>query len=75
MKQSSRLTKKYQATIPQAVRKALVLAPGDSVVFEVTEDKVTLKKAAGVDWEYLQAVSGTLSEWESDADEEAWSDL
>ena len=71
----SRLTKKYQATIPAAVREILGIMPGDSVLFEVEEGQVVLKKASNVDWEYLQSVSRTLSEWESAADEEAYRDL
>lgn len=71
----SRLTKKYQATIPSAARKALGVEPGDSVVFEIEAGQVIVKKASDVDWNYLQAVSNTLSEWNSAADEEAYSDL
>jgi len=74
-KSISRLTKKYQATIPAAVREILKIMPGDSVLFELEAGQVVLKKASSVDWEYLQSVSGTLSEWESAADEEAYRDL
>ena len=71
----SKLTKKYQATIPMVARQALDLIPGDNVLFEVKAGSVVLKKASSVDWDYLKAVSETLSEWESIADEEAYSDL
>jgi antitoxin PrlF len=76
-KVSSRLTTKYQATIPGPVRKALGLKSGDSVVFEVREPGVaTLRKQKPFDREYAKAVSGTLeSEWLSEEDEAAYRDL
>lgn len=71
----SRVTKKYQATIPQAVREALGITQGDCVAFEIEQGQVVLKKVLPLDWEYLSAVSGTLSEWASEADESAYGDL
>lgn len=71
----SKLTKKYQATVPLEVRNALGIQAGDSIVYEIEAGKVELKKASHVDWEYLQSVSITLSEWESAEDEEAYCDL
>ena len=37
----SKLTEKYQATIPAEVRSALKLQKGDSISFEVGEGKVS----------------------------------
>ena len=74
-KLTSKVTQKYQATIPQAVRKKLGIEKGDRVTFEIEDEKVVLKKVSSVDWEYLESVSATLSEWSSDADEEAYRDL
>ncbi|NJK58569.1 MAG: AbrB/MazE/SpoVT family DNA-binding domain-containing protein [Pleurocapsa sp. SU_5_0] len=74
-KLTSKVTQKYQATIPQAVRKKLEIEQGDRIIFEIEDDKVILKKISSVDWEYLESVSATLSEWSSDADEEAYNDL
>lgn len=71
----SRVTKKYQATIPQAVREVLGITQGDCVAFEVQSGQVVLKKVSPLDWDYLDAVSGTMSEWTSAADEEAYRDL
>ena len=34
-----------------------------------------IKKGSPVDWEYLESVSDTLSEWSSEADEEAYRSL
>lgn len=70
----SRVTKKYQATIPQAVREALGITQGDCVAFEI-QLGVVLKKVPPLDWDYLNAVAETMSEWTSAADEEAYSDL
>ncbi len=72
---TSKVTQKYQATIPQAVREKLEIEKGDRVIFEIEDEKVVLKKVSPVDWEYLESVSATLSEWSSDADEKAYSDL
>ncbi len=72
---TSKVTQKYQATIPQLVREKLGIAQGDRIIFEINGDRVELKKLSSVDWEYLESVSATLSEWSSDADEEAYHDL
>ena len=74
-KLTSKVTQKYQATIPQAVREKLAIEKGDRVIFDIEDEKVVLKKLSSVDWEYLESVSATLSEWSSVADEEAYSDL
>lgn len=76
MRATSKLTTKYQATIPKAVREALNLERGDSVVFEVSDDGVvTLARATPLDLRYLEALDGTLSEWLSDNDDEAYGGL
>ncbi|MFP7756219.1 AbrB/MazE/SpoVT family DNA-binding domain-containing protein [Thermodesulfobacteriota bacterium B35] len=73
---TSKLTTKSQATIPSRIRDVLGVRPGDSIVFEVGEDKkVFIRKATPVDFEFLRALEGTLSEWSSDNDEEAYRDL
>lgn len=74
---TSKLTTKCQATIPEKIRGILDLHPGDSVVFEVMEDqKVYIHKASPVDLEFAKALEGSLAtEWLSENDEEAYSDL
>ena len=71
----SRLTSKYQATIPQAVRRKLNLKPGDAVVFEIENDAVTVRRATALDKEYAKALEGTLTEWLSKEDDEAYGGL
>jgi antitoxin PrlF len=73
---TSKLTTKSQATIPEKIRKILNLHPGDSVAFEMCENnKVAIRKATPVDFEFAFALESTLSEWYSKNDEEAYRDL
>ncbi len=71
----SQITQKYQATIPKAVREKLGIEKGDYISFEIQEGGVLIKKVSSIDWEYLESVSDTLSEWSSEADEEAYHHL
>lgn len=75
MQQLSKLTSKFQATIPLAVRRVLGLKPGDAVVFEIEDDKVMVRRATPLDKEYAQALEGTLTEWLSKEDDEAYREL
>jgi len=72
---TSKLTSKYQATIPAAVRKALKLSAGEVVAFDIEDGEVRLRKGTPVDIEFAKALPGTLSEWQSEADDKAYSDL
>ena len=73
---NSRLTSKFQATIPQDIRKALKLKAGDRIVFELTRDnQVIIKKATQADIAYLKSLESTLSEWNSQNDDEDYRDL
>ncbi|MBS9403516.1 AbrB/MazE/SpoVT family DNA-binding domain-containing protein [Halomonas sp. TRM85114] len=72
---TSRLTSKYQATIPGIVRKELGLHAGDAISFEIEDGEIRLHKALPLDLAFTHAVEGTLSEWESDTDEEAYREL
>lgn len=71
----SRLTSKYQATIPLAVRTALGISKGDAVAFALENGQVRLTRATPRDLAFAQAVEGTLSEWNSAADDEAYRGL
>ena len=72
---SSRMTKKFQTTIPAKIRRLLGLQSGDLIGFEVKEGDVVLKKASPLDVAFAKAIEGTLSEWASEEDEEAYRDL
>ena len=72
----SKLTSKFQATIPLEIRKVLKLKAGDRVVFKLKKDKsVEIKKASKTDQAYLKAIGYTLSEWEDAQDEAAFKNL
>jgi antitoxin PrlF len=72
---TSKLTKKYQATIPKPVRNILGVAAGDAIAFDVVGREVRLRKAQPVDLVFAHAIEGTLTEWTSKADEVAFRDL
>ena len=73
---SSKLTSKFQATIPKEIRDLLKLKTGDTIIFKIIDGKtIVLKKAKPFDKEYLKAVQNTLTEWESEEDEEAYKHL
>lgn len=72
---TSKLTSKYQATIPEPVRRILHLQAGDAIAFDIENNQIRLRKARPVDIAFAHALEGTLSEWQSDADEEAYRDL
>ncbi len=72
---SSTLTSKYQATVPQNIRKILGLKAGDKLAFEVEKGKVVLRRQEGIDRQYLKSIETQLSEWLSDEDEAAFNGL
>ncbi len=73
---SSKLTTKYQATIPEKIRSILGIRAGDSVAFEIDSNKqVVIRKLNPVDIEFAKALEGTMSEWLSEHDEKAYCDL
>lgn len=72
----AKITAKGQTTIPQEVRAALHVAPGDLIAWEVgANGTATVRRVQPLDLEYLRAIEGTLSEWAGQADEEAYRDL
>ena len=72
---TSKLTRKYQATIPEPVRRLLGLEAGDSIAFDIEANGIHLRKAAPVDFVFAAALEGTLSEWSSPADDEDYRGL
>lgn len=74
--QTSKVTSKYQATIPKEIRAKLNLKAGDKILFNEVDGQITITKVEPIDWQYLKSISPTLEpEWLSDADEEAYGDL
>ena len=72
---TSKLTSKYQATIPKPVRKLLKLKAGDAIAFDIEDDQIVVRKARPLDFAFAQSLEGTLNEWQSIADDEAYRDL
>ena len=71
----SKLTQKYQATIPEPVRKNLRLQSGDRIAFEIDGEVVRVRKSLPMDRDFLSALEPTLSEWRGVHDEEAYDGL
>ena len=68
---NSKLTSKFQATIPENIRAILNLKASDQIIFEITKDKkIVIKKTMPADIAYLKALESTLNEWNSQNDEE-----
>ena len=73
---ASKVTSKFQATIPKEVRETLDLRAGDSIAFLVSKDgSVYIKKIKSIDTEYLEALNHTLTEWSSADDDDAFQHL
>jgi len=76
MQAVAKITAKGQTTIPQAVRAALHVVPGDLIVWDIdAEGAATVRRVQPLDLEYLRAIEGTLGEWAAPADQEAYRDL
>lgn len=71
----SKVSSKYQATIPLKVRKLLGIKQGDTVAYDIDNGEVKLRRATPVDLAYSRAVAATLMEWDSKADDDAYRDL
>jgi antitoxin PrlF len=73
---SSRLTSKFQATIPLKIRKHLHLKAKDEIVYELLSDgTVVVRKITPLDLKYLKSIESTLTEWDSEDDERAYKHL
>ena len=71
----SKVTVKYQSTIPREVREFLGVRQGDAVEYRIEGGEVKLKRVTTPDSDYLAAVEKTLTEWDSAADDHAFKDL
>lgn len=77
MIETSKLTSKSQTVIPVAIRKRLGLEPGDTVLYEVTDTGVVIRKLEMVEdgddptFDPFHA----FTEWSSPEDEEAFADF
>lgn len=72
----SKLTSKHQITVPAAVRDALCLEKGDSLIFTIGDGgAVTVRKAVPFDRAFTDALDAQLTEWDSDEDDDAYRGL
>lgn len=72
----AKITTKGQTTVPANIREALQVTPGDSLVWEMQPDGTArVRRLHPLDVEYLKAVEGTLTEWGTREDEEAYGEL
>jgi AbrB family looped-hinge helix DNA binding protein len=73
---SSKLTSKFQATVPKLVRETLHLKSQDQIIYEILDDQtVIVRKASALDKAYLKGLDHSLNEWNSDDDEKAYKNL
>lgn len=71
---TSKLTRKAQTTIPQAVRHALRLREGDEIAYSIEEGRVVLTRARAAD-QPADDPFATFSEWDGEPDRKAYADL
>ncbi len=72
----AKITAKGQTTIPQNVRAALHVVPGDLITWAVDSEGIaTVRRVQPLDLDYLRAIEGTLGEWAAPADQETYRDL
>ena len=69
----SKLTSKAQTTIPQPIRVALGLQPGDELSYEIVDGRVMLNKVQR--GTTTDDPFRTFEEWRSEADARAYADL
>jgi len=72
---ASKLSVKGQVTVPAEIRRVLGLKPGDSVGYELRDGVAILRRLAPFDAAFHVALSGTLEEWATPEDDEAFRDL
>lgn len=76
MVETAKITSKGQVTIPSRIREAMRVAQGDTLQWEVLKDgRVIVSRVDPLDLEYHKSVANTLSEWQTQEDEEAYGDL
>lgn len=69
---SSKITSKAQTTVPRAVRTALKLGVGDSIVYTIEGDQVMMTKAASPT---RDSPTACYDEWDSENDRRAYANL
>ena len=74
--ETTRLTSKYQATVPADVRAALGLKAGDTIAWDIADGTARVRKVSALDVLFLKGVEANLAEeWLSAEDMDAFGDL
>lgn len=74
--QLARVTAKGQATIPKRLRDAANIKEGDMLAFDLdSNNRIIIRRIDTATNLELMASQGTLQEWNSPEDDEAWRDL
>ncbi len=71
----TKVTSKGQATIPSEVRRLLGVKAGDSVMFSIDGDTVTVKRAERLDAGFLRLATESFSDWNTPEADEEFRDL
>ncbi len=71
----TKVTSKGQATIPSEVRRLLGVRGGDSVMFSIDGDTVTVKRAERLDAGFLRLATESFSDWNTPEADEEFRDL
>ncbi|MBK8524674.1 MAG: type II toxin-antitoxin system PrlF family antitoxin [Betaproteobacteria bacterium] len=72
----AKITTKGQTTVPQEIRAALGVKPGDLIAWDAAADgSVRVRRIQPIDLESLRAAERTPDEWAGAADEEAYRGL
>ena len=67
------MTAKGQTTIPKEIRLALQIKPGDLLLWDNAGNGVArIRRVQPADNDYLSALEGTLGEWSTQEDDEAY---
>jgi antitoxin PrlF len=69
---ASKLTSKGQTTVPRAVRAALTLGVGDTILYTLEGDRVVMTKATLASDDSAKA---GYEEWDSENDRRAYAEL
>jgi len=69
---SSKITSKAQTTVPRAVRAALRLGVGDTIIYTIDSDQVVMSKAVAPS---ADSPTAAYDEWNSDNDRRAYDKL
>ena len=62
-------------TVPNSIRDAIGLQPGDVFGWELDKKSVCIRLISSVDLNCLRGVEANLSEWSTDVDEAAFAGL